>query len=640
MRAIYITVLFCAILCLQSCDKHESVPAGTDTMPVSVTFQPEDATAGKYAGLYAYDSREINSVNSVIYENVMVRISEDGTAVPEDSAMSVSEGMTMHISAYFPYKDLGQEGIDMMNYPVDLSEQTENPDLELRWGESSEDVDYSNRDISIRLSRVLSEVNISVSGTAGVRPSDLENMEIEFSGLYNEGIMKIDDGQIINTGMPGTIVPQEILGNSKYRAVVLPTGAGDYRNREIVVRVPVLGKEFKWAFPDDYMFEKGQVYDIAIEVDTDGISVKTLDIHPWEGADSNPEFGSGDEENMYLPNSYIVKPGKEVSIPVSKAYAMWRNDPVLQGSGIAVPDDFIAEIVWQERFADDTEKLITSNDMITVSGSGQDAVLTIRTNEVEGNFVVGIKDGNEYFWSWHVWVTEYEPDVDNCVMGGKIFMDRNLGAVNTVTGPQSSGMYYQWGRKDAFPGSYSWEKFSTDNVGWANNGIGKIVMLKNKDASGVPENNIVASVRNPYYMIRQNDYNTRDWVSKESGYMPDRWKTADGRKSPYDPCPEGWEVPASGSAENSVWYGLGDAFAWDSDRKGFVSGDGSDIYFPASGYIAEDVFGREVAENGYLWSSTSAGRGGYSLLFNSETLTVDKETDKVKALPVRCVKSE
>ena len=69
------------------------------------------------------------------------------------------------------------------------------------------------------------------------------------------------------------------------------------------------------------------------------------------------------------------------------------------------------------------------------------------------------------YWTWHVWVTDdptngieyskgFETDLDE-IRFDPLHMDRNLGAVSAEflgnDWNKSSGLFYQWGRKDPFP---------------------------------------------------------------------------------------------------------------------------------------------------------------------------------------------
>ncbi len=395
--------------------------------------------------------------------------------------------------------------------------------------------------------------------------------------------------------------------------------------------------------PDDYLFVGGKIHEIEITVDVDGISVVTGDIADWNGGDSNPEVETDDAEFLALPNSYIARPGSTVTIPVAKAYAAWHNIPMLQEGSFSIPNDLTARIVWQERFDEDETILFSTNDKVTMTGSGINAAIEVVLNpDVEGSLVVGVYDGDgNCYWSWHIWVTEYDPSqpAGQQTVGGNVFMDRNLGATSLVKGPQSAGCFYQWGRKDPFQGPYTWMMFLNANAGWSNDGIGKFMTLKGLASTKVPSENLVASVQQPYrYIVGISG--TQDWLSPDVGGEAYRWSNADGTKGVFDPCPEGWRVPVSGAGAASAWADLNGV--WDAERTGCVFAEGNG-YYPAAGYInimsaSGSGGGAEAGTSGYCWSASSAGRNGYALTYSVSAIKTEAELTKAWACPVRCVK--
>ena len=258
-----------------------------------------------------------------------------------------------------------------------------------------------------------------------------------------------------------------------------------------------------------------------------------------------------------LPNCYVVSPGETLYIPVSKAFGVWGKNDVLAGEGAGMLGAMGARVVWE-----DVRYLLNG-------------------------------DGNCY-WSWHIWVTEYDPSqpAGQQTVGGNVFMDRNLGATSLVKGPQSAGCFYQWGRKDPFQGPYTWMMFLNGNAGWSNDGIGKFMTLKGLASTKVPSENLVASVQQPYrYIVGISG--TQDWLSPDVGGEAYRWSNADGTKGVFDPCPEGWRVPVSGA---------------------------------------------EAGTSGYCWSASSAGKNGYALTYSVSAIKTEAEPSKTWACPVRCVK--
>ncbi|MGV0757427.1 T9SS type A sorting domain-containing protein [Empedobacter brevis] len=173
------------------------------------------------------------------------------------------------------------------------------------------------------------------------------------------------------------------------------------------------------------------------------------------------------------------------------------------------------------------------------------------------------------------------------------FMDRNLGALDvfpTVAIPTSpttdelqsikvsGGFHYQWGRKDPIPsfvnpdgsgyeiylgttatnGEITYTTL-TNNV--YNNISGNYIVPYNSYSSALTTDkvsekvskNLLYSVENPLvFMIPStfspnnpsniNYNNGTDWVIDDVNIASERWGHSD-KKSPFDPCPDGWRIP-------------------------------------------------------------------------------------------------
>lgn len=174
------------------------------------------------------------------------------------------------------------------------------------------------------------------------------------------------------------------------------------------------------------------------------------------------------------------------------------------------------------------------------------------------------------------------------------FMDRNLGALDffpTVSNPTSpsvedlqkikvsGGLQYQWGRKDPIPpfvnpdgSGYDIYIGNTDNNGivtytkveantYNDRTTEEYIVPYNTYASNILSTDKIAekvrknlsySVQNPLvYMVPSvfpPDHtnplliNGADWLIDDVNIGADRWGRGD-KKSPFDPCPEGWRIP-------------------------------------------------------------------------------------------------
>ena len=99
----------------------------------------------------------------------------------------------------------------------------------------------------------------------------------------------------------------------------------------------------------------------------------------------------------------------------------------------------------------------------------------------------------------------------------------------------------------------------------------------------------------------------KDWVSNERGDADDRWGHA-GKKSPFDPCPDGWRVPDvsfthlyTGSKGNSPWYNSYNVDAY--GKPGVIQDQWHDI--------ANFYKGTAAGSNGWKFENPSFLIGNY-----------------------------
>ena len=255
------------------------------------------------------------------------------------------------------------------------------------------------------------------------------------------------------------------------------------------------------------------------------------------------------EAALAAANCIMVKPGQKVSIPIAKAFAVWDQYKDLLGKA-DMTKDMAPMLVWSypDEMVDWDGLEIEDYDDVNK------AVITFKiTPGMKGNALVALTVDGTIRWSWHIWVTDYEPGQDirpetlatgpNDVTNGKVYryvngagdlvwMDRNLGAneADKTKGKETFGMYYQWGKKDPMPG-FAPQNYYPDRPGEA--------------PPEYDRNNLAYSIQHPDEFIVQNGQG--DWYSYVSGtYDPDLWGSFSRKKTIWDPCPEGWKVPLYG----------------------------------------------------------------------------------------------
>lgn len=208
-------------------------------------------------------------------------------------------------------------------------------------------------------------------------------------------------------------------------------------------------------------------------------------------------------------------------------------------------------------------------------------------------------------WSWNIWAAEgYDSEATAVNADGKVFMDRNIGAVISGVGSTGEyepayavGNYYQWGRKDPFPSIADYCNYWPCQ--YANTLIGTptytpIVALRVHGQSAAKnvnnqvwgyktkadgsfninsswhtiERNSVASssspnsafsnyaIAHPYVYIlnsvQKDDGGYYSWMTTKDQSYREFWGGADSKKTLFDPCPAGWRVCNKTEAESFI----------------------------------------------------------------------------------------
>lgn len=316
---------------------------------------------------------------------------------------------------------------------------------------------------------------------------------------------------------------------------------------------------------------------------TDSLEVELCPgVYVWEGTrwirTPEPCESLIGPELLSSPNCYIVSPGgTSEEIPVAKAYLVSESRSDM--TALNRTDKVSLKLLWQ-----DTQNLIEGFDFVEPD-KGIFSKFTVKARgTAKGNALVALcvgpngNDSDPIAWSWHIWVTDYDPENGGTTYphnNGEreyVFMDRNLGAITTTTSdPNSMGMTYQWGRKDPFPPNMEFGDSPSFRIVYDinNNTLTEVDELYTESTgTGIQHKevteakNLASSILNPmtYYYAKRDDADEdgdrADWfTTDDTGASGDNelWGGMSGNKSPFDPCPAGWKVPAMSSATKSPW---------------------------------------------------------------------------------------
>ena len=303
------------------------------------------------------------------------------------------------------------------------------------------------------------------------------------------------------------------------------------------------------------------------------------------------------------------------------------------------------------------------------------------------------KDGTgDILWSWHIWVTDYNPDptgdedVQNPVNKRKQkyvrgaatqlpMMDRNLGAVagyakvpeTELERSKANGFMYQWGRKDPFRSSYTEEiigriDFTNDGVVVNINTPAKGVLscyksdgitfspMKIWTEKGVTYREAYKDITTVYKLTKLASGETPRWITMIDDEYSKSWGMGTN-KGLHDPCPAGWRVCSPDNFKRLFSSGTTLSQAKDSNSStdgGFLlTYDANDpnktTYYRLPGYWFGGYLGN-IGTFGYYWTnsrqtSNNRGDGGYPLRLKAgeSTASMDVGGHEFAVLLIRCI---
>lgn len=411
-------------------------------------------------------------------------------------------------------------------------------------------------------------------------------------------------------------------------------------------------------------------------------------------------------------NCFMMQPGTNICFNPYKHTSGtdgW-NDELTDGQTLA-NDKTITDVklLWQTKDAGTSGELVmgyvadqTANHTNLVNleegSSLENARISVKVPVTKGGnaVIAAYNSAKTIVWNWHLWISDYLPQgitpaityeqAQRQTKGGsvhqyasavfktgiyrdKVIMDRNLCATaggfpgadaSSLEFGRRMGYLYEWGRKEPFFGSVDGTNNEINVIyqgdGTAT-GLKKIVYAEGLKTDG---NTLPWTIQNPMSLLIGNAswYNGTE---KQDVYRI--LYENNGKKSLYDPCPDGWTIP-----DKSIFDGTGKSHAYwyDSDGTFTENGQGNHskagrlyniagntgvpspqtihntAWYPTTAYRAYQNGILTNSQNGYLGSRTLASYGGnyryYYLRFGRTEWTMTNAGGQIaEPVPYRCI---
>ena len=333
-------------------------------------------------------------------------------------------------------------------------------------------------------------------------------------------------------------------------------------------------------------------------------------------------------------NCYILNPpskgmpARKFRVPLDRVKEYWESDGGANGYSSLGPDGAIspttnwrAELMWQDEqnmvraLGNDANTYVILEKSTGTGYTGQYIEFTVPSGTPRGNCLIAFRTEtatpgaySNILWSWHLWITDYNPNQKINVQGSvwtypvtggqverygsklfgylanatpptlttvtdytytsensntyaightdyapytdKVMMDRNIGAMSTAYNSSLKGnFYYQYGRKDPIRGSNNFYDIA-----------GTLLTSTSLPVVGTAPNpatnfNIPYAINNPHlFLSGETDWAQMGtaaqnyvWFDSKMNYNLGGAGVGRNGKSIYDPCPEGWKVPIDGT---------------------------------------------------------------------------------------------
>lgn len=264
-----------------SIEQAATAPGSAGSRASGVNWTPDDKI-----GIYMVE----NKTTTVIMDAANKKYNAEGgigqfKAVPGNEIYYPTSGNVDFI-AYYPWKVTGSGGIENDLYPINVSDQSTQADIDLMWAHAiSIDGDggynkYHENAVELQFSHKLTRLILKVvpGANTGYTLADLKGMDISIIGMNTQNTFNVKTAEFGTPQNTANFTPAVVQDGEHYEAIILERKVENKGDVKIVFTVK--GVPYTWEVPQGTEFKSGEQHEWKITIHRLGLSVTGV-IKPW-----------------------------------------------------------------------------------------------------------------------------------------------------------------------------------------------------------------------------------------------------------------------------------------------------------------------------------------------------------------------
>lgn len=302
-------LFFCSLICfvIASCEGDTPIPPGAgEKVQLSAAIEGLQTRAsgstwdkGDAIGVYMKKSGEALGPSAIV-QNTKYETTGTSTFLPAKGATTITfplDGSNVDFIGYYPYKEM----IANLTYPIDLSNQSVQSDIDLLYSDNAKAFNSGKPNVNMLFSHQLAKITLTIEHKF---IPNLNGIEVIITNAGINANFNLTDGTLSAPSATGNIACMVASDGATAEAILLPTSS--LNGMELWFLLD--DETFKYplsSVPEIQSFDKSTRYIYNVFLDSDRTPAVTVGtISNWiEGPSTNATVPTTNENPPIIPGS-------------------------------------------------------------------------------------------------------------------------------------------------------------------------------------------------------------------------------------------------------------------------------------------------------------------------------------------------